>query len=798
MKPKRSRKRILWLVIFILLTTGLTIASIQGYRTLAQQLPSIQQLRDIRLQIPLRVYTRDHKLLAEFGEKKRTPVTYNELPPLLIKAFLAAEDSRFFIHPGVDYQGILRALFELIRTGEKRQGGSTITMQVARNFFLSREKTYLRKATEILLALRMERELSKQQILELYLNKIYLGHRSYGVIAAAQTYYNLPLKELDIAQMAMIAGLPKAPSSYNPVTNASRALLRRNYVLRRMHKLNYINDDVYDTALHTADEASLYRPSMEVDAPYIAEMVRAEMLKRYGSDTYTAGYTVYTTIDSQKQKAANMVVRKNLLEYEYRHGYRGPEAHIEWDRDSSKASLEKILKPWSNNAGLRPALVTEVNEKNIHVITREGQQQTIEWDGLSWARRYIKLNQRGNKPEQAGQIVQEGDIVLIENITSPTWKLSQTPKVEGALVSLRSDDGAIEALVGGFNFYRSKFNRVTQAQRQPGSSFKPILYSAALEKGFTPASIINDAPVVFDDPALESAWRPENYSGKFYGPTRMREALVRSRNLVSIRLLQAIGIRHTIQHAVKFGFNRKQLPRDLSLSLGSASVTPMEMARAYSVFSNGGFRIEPYLIDEIRDVRRNIIYQAQALLACAQCLINEDTSEGEKEHLLMRQAPTAISPQNAYQITSMLNDVIKRGTGRRARVLKRGDLSGKTGTTNDQRDAWFCGFNRELVTTTWVGFDQVQPLGNYETGSRAALPMWINYMRVALQDSAESTLDMPADMVTVRIDPKTGLLASSGQKDAIFETFRSAYVPRVSYDDRSINVDDNGDDDPLF
>lgn len=796
-----STKQKTWRVIpilLVLLVLILSIIGIQGYRFIAQQLPSIQELRDIRLQIPLRIYTKDHKLLAEFGEKKRTPAIYADLQPILINAFLAAEDSRFFIHPGVDYQGLLRAAFELIRTGEKRQGGSTITMQVARNFFLSFDKTYLRKITEILLALKMERELSKQQILALYLNKIYLGHRSYGIIAAAHTYYGLSLNELSVAQTAMIAGLPKAPSRYNPITNPSRALLRRNYVLRRMHALKHIDNTTYQQALAEIDNARLHKTVMDIDAPYIAEMVRVEMLQRYGNAAYTGGYSVYTTINSTNQQAANQALRKNLLAYEYRHGYRGPEAHIDWDIEPSAEDIIRILKPYSNKAGLLPVLVTQVNEKNVMVITKSNQLIKIDWAGLSWARPYIKLNQRGKKPQQANEILRIGDIVRIEETNSEQWKLSQTPKVEGALVALRSEDGAIDALVGGFNFYQSKFNRATQAQRQPGSSFKPIIYSAALEKGFTPASIINDAPVVFDDPSLESAWRPENYSGKFYGPTRLREALVRSRNLVSIRLLQASGISHTIKHAKKFGFNAQQLPRNLSLSLGSSSTTPLDMTRAYAIFANGGFYIEPYLIDSIQDSDKNIIYQAQPLRACAQCFITEEMTAYEKEVLLTYQAPSVISPQNAYQITSMLLDVIKRGTGRRALQLKRQDLAGKTGTTNDQRDAWFCGFNKELVTTAWVGFDQSTPLGNFETGSRAALPMWIAYMGSVLQGQPTALLDLPNNMVTVRIDPKTGLLASSTQQDAMFETFRNEYAPQISYDDRPLLFNNGKDDEPLF
>ncbi|MEZ5542285.1 MAG: penicillin-binding protein 1A [Pseudomonadota bacterium] len=766
------------------------------YIRIEPQLPSIEALKDVRLQEPLRVYTHDHKLLAEFGEKRRTPISIDNVPPLLVKAFLAAEDDHFFEHAGVDLPGLLRAGVELARTGKKRQGGSTITMQVARNFFLSSEKTYLRKLTEILLAFRIEDSLSKQEILELYFNKIYLGHRAYGVEAAAQVYYGQSIGELSLARMAMIAALPKAPSRVNPITDPRAALDRRNYILGRMLQLGYIDRATHAAAVAEEDNASLHTVDAEASAPYVAEMVRGEMVNRFDAAAYTSGFEVVTTIDAGHQEAANLALRNALLDYSKRHGYHGPEAHLDLAA-MPQTDWPALLEDYTVVGGLRPALVTDVGEQSATALLADGENLTLDWEALSWARAYRSANSMGPEPKRAADVVTPGDVIRLREVNEGRYELSQLPGLEGALVALQPDDGAILALVGGFDFNISKFNRVIQARRQPGSSFKPIIYSAALEKGFTPASIINDAPVVFDDPKLESTWRPENYSGQFYGPTRLREALYRSRNLVSIRILRAIGASYAAEYAERFGFSADQLPRDLTLALGSASVSPLQMARAYAVLANGGYLVTPYLIKEIRDANGTLIFRARPEVVCHECEQPEQalTAAGEAAQPQQPELATddhgipadaeepplpaqqTLSPRNVWLMTSMMRDVIQRGTGTRARVLGRSDLAGKTGTTNDQMDGWFSGFNHAVVATAWVGYDRLEPLGRGETGGRSALPMWIDYMAYALQGVEERRQEPPEGLVTVRIDPATGLLAASGQRDAIFETFMEENVP---------------------
>jgi penicillin-binding protein 1A len=761
---------------------------------LVPNLPPTESLKDVRFQVPLRVYTRDMKLMAEFGEKRREPLKYEEIPDLMIKAVLAAEDNRFFEHPGVDYQGLLRAAFYLVRTGEKGQGGSTITMQVARNFFLSREKTYLRKLNEIMLALKIEDELSKQDILALYLNKIYLGNRAYGVGAAAQVYYGLPVDQLSIAQLAMVAGLPKAPSKYNPIVNPARALSRRNYVLGRMRDLEFITEEQYQEALATTDDASLHGLLQEVAAPYVAEMVRAEMVSRYGESTYSAGYNVVTSLDSRLQLAANRAQRNALLDYDRRHGYRGPLSQQVLADDSGEEQWSPLLQEYREVNGLLPALVLAVVEQSAVVYEPHRGVLRIDWPGLSWAAPSLVNGHVGAAPKEAADILSRGDVIYIDEVAAEKggeseWHLAQVPEVEGALVSLDPHDGAIRALVGGFDFSNSKFNRVTQAERQPGSNFKPFLYSAGLNKGFTPASLINDAPVVFEDEGLEATWRPENYSGKVFGPTRLREALVHSRNLVSIRLLRAIGIGYTIDYVSRFGFDKSRLPHDLSLALGSGTFTPLEIVRGYSVFANGGFRTVPYFMDRIEDAEGETLYRAEPYTVCDWCEEKAQQQEASEEESFvgpttreetppLNIAPRVLTPQNVYLMRSMMRDVIQRGTGRRARALGRSDIAGKTGTTNDQHDAWFSGFNSDLVATAWVGFDKPLPLGEHETGGRAALPMWIEYMRTGLRGLPVRALEQPPGLVTVRIDPDTGLLAGANYPKAIFETFRVENLPK--------------------
>ncbi len=789
------------LILFFSLLGLIFVVGLSWY--LLPQLPDIGSLQDVQLQVPLRIYSHDDSLIAEFGEKRRRPVSIEKVPTPLIYAFLAAEDDRFYQHPGVDWQGILRAVVFLVKTGDKGQGGSTITMQVARNFFLSREKTYLRKLNEIFLALKIERELSKDKILELYLNKIYLGHRSYGVAAAAQAYYGVEIQELTLAQMAMLAALPKAPSSTNPITSPDRAQNRRNYVLQRMLNEKFITEEDYQTAIAAPVTASLHNPHIDVEAPYVAEMIRKQLVDEYGNNAYIMGLAVTTTIKDKNQTAANQALRKALSEYDERHGYRGAEHHYDLAMEDDEAAWVRLLESFPVIGNLYPALVVQLNEKSAATYLSGIGLVNIDWTGLSWARTYKTENLRGAAPKSAADILKPGDVIRLSEDSEGKWKLAQIPEVEGGFVSMDPNDGATLALVGGFDFQRSKFNRVTQAFRQPGSGFKPFIYSAGLEAGNTAATLVNDAPVVFDDPGVEDVWRPENYSHKSYGPTRLREALTHSRNLVSIRLLHAIGVPFALEHIKKFGFNIDELPKNLSLALGSGALTPWQMASAYCVFANGGYKVEPYLIASIKTNDGKILYQADPVSVCRVCIPAEDKSpatmaiddvetvavqsaasdQRDKTGILAPAvvkplfAPRVVDERNIWIMNSMTRDVIKLGTGRRALVLNRQDLSGKTGTTNDQRDAWFFGFNADIVGVAWVGFDKFQPLGGQETGARAALPIWVEYMKTALEDIPERILPEPPGIVHARINKTTGKLAQPNDPDAMFESFRAEYAP---------------------
>ncbi|HIA08997.1 MAG TPA: penicillin-binding protein 1A [Chromatiaceae bacterium] len=791
--------------LLLLLLTGALAGSVVIsviYLYLEPNLPSVASLSDVRFQVPLRVYTRDGALLAEFGEKRRHPVALEDVPARMLQAFIAAEDDRFYQHPGVDYQGLLRAVVTLAKTGRKSQGGSTITMQVARNFFLSSEKTYLRKVNEIFLALKIERELTKNQILALYLNKIYLGNRAYGVGAASRVYYGVAPSELTLAQIATIAGLPKAPSRDNPLARPEASVDRRTYVLRRMYDLGAITIDEFEQARHAPVTARRYSATLDLEASYVAELVRKWMLERYGNETYSAGYRVYTTIEKRLQEAANQAVQQGVLAYEYRHGYRGVEVRIELpepaDVDSELAPevLDALLQAYSSVGPLHPALVLGTDDQTARVYIKKAGAAIINWDGLAWARVYESVDRLGPPVETAAEIVQAGDVVWVEQRSSPDWHLSQLPQVEGALVALRPEDGSVSALVGGFDYYHSKFNRIYQARRQPGSGFKPFVYSTALSKGYTAASLINDAPIVFADSSLENTWRPENYSGKFYGPTRLRVALMKSRNLVSIRLLKKIGVKSVLDYAEGFGFDAASLPRNLSLALGSGTVAPIELARGYAALANGGFRIDPHFIDRVEDSRGEVIYQAQPKLGCVLCeqamarqaepeepaptqVESDEVPNDDEDEMLSieRLAPRAMTHENNFIMNSLLQDVVKRGTGRRALQLGRKDLAGKTGTTNDQRDAWFSGYQSTQVAIAWLGFDQTAPLGERETGGKAALPMWMTYMREALKDVPHYEADRPPGLVSVRIDPETGLRVSGEFSDALFEIFRREQVP---------------------
>jgi penicillin-binding protein 1A len=777
-----------------------------AYLYLAPRLPSVDALRDIQLQTPLRIYSADGQLMGEFGEKRRTPVNYIDTPALFIQAILAAEDDSFNEHHGVDIKGLLRAAAQLIATGHIQTGGSTITMQVAKNFFLSREKTFSRKFNEIFLALQIERELSKEEILELYINKIYLGHRAYGIQAAAQVYYGTSIDQLNLAQLAMIAGLPKAPSSFNPITNPARALIRRNWILGRMLTLEFIDQQQYELAVKQPITARYHGLDVGLDAPYIAEMARQELLSRYGRNAYTDGYQVVTTVNSQLQRKAQQAVINGLLTYDQRHGYRGAIANF-----ADQPELwPKHLGDFRSYGGLQPAIVTEIEDKALSALLANGETTRLTWeDGLSSMRPYINENAQGPKPKSVSDFAKVGDLIQLKEKPGGGWLFSQIPAAQAALVSLSPHNGAIISLVGGFDFQQSKFNRATQAHRQPGSNFKPLIYTAALEHGFTAASLINDAPIVFNDSSLEGTWRPANDSGKFYGPTRLRKALYFSRNLVSIRLLRDLGIKNAIDYVSRFGFDKKNLPHDLSLALGSFALTPLQLATVYASFANGGYYVEPYLIDKIMDSQGKVIFQANPLTVCPQCQSAEtqeqassalteedkdDTQIAQNEEpanieevlkqaadevvtMVPRPAPRVIEERTAFIIDSILKDVIKRGTGRRALTLNRSDIAGKTGTTNGPIDAWFSGYQQTAATTTWLGFDQNQKLGRREYGGSAALPIWIEFMEAALAGVPVENRQQPDGIVTVLIDPKTGERASSNQQDAIFEIFRKENAP---------------------
>jgi len=753
----------------ILLTTLLT-AIIKWY--FIPQLPSTEHLKEVRFQVPLKVYSKDGQLIAEFGEQRRIPIAVHQIPPLLIKAVLAAEDKRFFAHSGVDLKRLMRAVVSLIN-GERPQGASTITMQMARNFFLTPERTFIRKFKEILLSLKIENEFTKEEILVLYLNKIFFGHRAYGVQAAAQVYYGKDIVDLTLAELAMLAALPKAPSAKNPLANLEQALERRNYVLARMRELNYITSQQFQEAIQAPNTAVLHKLETQMEAPYIAEMVRDEMIKKFGEETaYTEGYKVYTTVDPHLQQLAQQALRHALYTYDERHGYHGPLGHVKLAKSHTPAEIDKILQDYRLYADLLPSIILETQGKSVMAYNSKLGEFTIDWRDLAWAHRYRANNRVGSAPRWASDIVRRGDIVMVrpteerklesetknsdqEAKKSPPakirWRLAEVPHIEGALVSLNPNNGAIVALAGGFDFYHSNFNRVIQADRQPGSNFKPFIYSAALEMGFTANSVINDAPISFRQPG-NKIWRPANFSHKFYGPTSLRMALAYSRNVAAVRLLAKVGVKKAIDHVTKFGFKRERIPQNLTIALGTNIVTPLELATGYAVFANGGYLVEPYVIERIEDNKGNLIFQANPLQVCRTCPPEILSTKTDPEGLMIsehdcapgpRYAKRVISPYNAAELTSILKDVIRVGTGRKASELKRNDIAGKTGTTNEMRDAWFSGYNPDLVATAWVGFDQPRSLGSQETGGRAALPMWVEFMRSALKGKPEKFLSVP-------------------------------------------------------
>jgi len=831
------------------------------YLYVKDDLPSVATLKDVRLQTPMRVFSQDGELISQFGEKRRIPLKLNEMPDLLIKAVLATEDSRFYEHPGIDLIGMLRAASVVALSGEARQGASTITQQVARAFFLSREKKLLRKIKEIFLAIRIEQELTKDEILELYLNKIELGQRSFGVGAAAQVYFGKNIQDLTLSEIAIIAGLPQAPSVLNPVRSASRARVRRNIVLGRMLSEKYITQQQYDEAVQAPVVSKLHGAQITVSAPYIAEMVRQEVVARYGEEeAYTKGFQVFTTVDSHLQSKAEAAVQRNVVGYDERHGYRGPVATL-WTTtidsqpdgqvqlvEKNRLSDAEILEYLNKQSGIEdliPAVVTQVGERSAEVMLSGGRNATLDWDGLSWARKYINNDRQSHAPKLASDVVLPGMHIYVRP-QGPGWRLAQIPNVSSALVSLNPKDGAIQALVGGYSFAMTQFNRATQANRQVGSNIKPFIYSAALDNKLTLATVMNDAPIHEWDEGANQAWRPKNSPEVYDGPIRIREALAKSKNVVAIRLLRTVGIEKTRQHLTKFGFRDKDLPHSETLALGSASLTPLELATGYAVFANGGYLVKPYFITKILDDENNLLFEYQPVPVCAECesrdlagqaaaaealqayqqqkqqaeqntTAADDDAEAQLEAQFAQSnnaapvepapfvsteqpyAPRVISAQNAFLIAEAMKSSIWGGAGwlgtaYRLRELNRQDLSGKTGTTNDVKDTWFSGFNPQLVTTTWVGFDDAESrlgktawnanLGKDQTsgsesGAKTALPAWKEFMTFALQDKPQIIVPPPVGISSVRIDIKTGLLTQATDRSSTFEYFIQGTEPKT-------------------
>jgi penicillin-binding protein 1A len=814
--------------VLVAMSALIAFANLCAYAYLRPALPDVSSLHDVQLQVPLRVYTRDGRLIASIGDQRRIPVRYDQLPPKLVQAFLATEDDRFFQHHGVDWEGILRAAVANLKAGGIRQGASTITMQVSRDMFLTPRRDMKRKMSEIYISLLMETEFTKEQIFSLYVNKIFLGQRAYGVAAAAEVYFGKTLDQLSIAEMATLAGIPTAPSVVNPVASAEAATVRRAHVLGRMRDLDYITPAEYAAAVASPMESRLHGPTIEVDAPYVAEMVRNEMQAKYGDSIYTAGYQVYTTIDGRLENAATVALRTGLLQYDRRHGWRGATAKVDPAKIGGGSRLDQLLEEFPVIGGLKPALVLSTQDKSAQIYVKGLGEVTLPWDKLSWARRELPDEKVDRSPTQASDIMSRGDVIYTVGTTSDNLQFVQVPEAQSALVAEDPHDGAVVALVGGFDFFQSKFNRVTQARRQPGSGFKPFVYAAAFDKGFTPASIVLDAPIVIDEAGMEQAWRPKEFENDFAGPIRLREALVESRNLVSVRLMREIGGDYAWNYVQRFGFDKSQLPNDLTMALGTASLSPLQMATAYATFANGGYKVTPYYIDRIADANGKTLMQADPAVACAACgqardsaatvaaptaatdaattashdaFLDEGHYDGKTVIPPKNLAPQILRPQVAYLLADMMADVIasRHGTGAAARVLNRDDIAGKTGTTNEAHDAWFNGFNGGLVATVWTGFDQDRSLGSGEQGARAALPTWIFFMREALAGTKRHGVPVPDGIVTARISPVTGLLVSSDDPNAITEKFIEGNLPKQeAYEGNSNQNPMTDGDKPLF
>ncbi len=784
MKNRLQRRLRIAATIIVSLAGLVLMAFLSTYYYLKPTLPDVAQLRDVRLQMPLRVYSRDGRLLGQLGEQRRVPVTWEEIPPVVVHAVLAAEDDRFFQHPGVDWQGMVRAVLVAAFTMEASQGGSTLTQQLVRTTLITNEKQLRRKLREIFLSLQLENELTKNEIFTLFVNTQFLGQRSYGFAAGAETYLGKSLAEVNAGEAALLAGILKAPSRLNPSASLQGATDRRAYVLRRMHELDYLDDEAYEAALAMPISRELHGPRVEVDAPYVSELVRSALYEAYGESLYTDGYKVVTTIDSRLQRAADVALRSAVLEYDRRHGYRGRIARLSLPAEPDDAALAVELERYPIVGGLQPAVVLALGRNDATVVARNRKRYRLPMEGIRWARSARSADSESDAPKTPRDVVTAGDVVYVLPSGEDEALLAQLPEVQGAFVAVDPHDGAVVAMSGGFDYHASKFNRVTQARRQPGSSFKPFIYSAALEAGFTPASIVLDAPVVFETPAsedgtvVEEDWRPRNDSGRFYGPTRLRDALARSRNLITIRLLRQLGISYVREYVQRFGLPAEHIPADLTAALGTAQLTPLEMATGFAVFANGGSRVSSYLVERVYAADGSIVKEATPRLACADC--EQQNFEGGGAPVTIAQdqiAPRAISEANAWIMTDLMREVIRSGTGQRARGLGRGDIAGKTGTTNDGRDAWFSGFNGDLVATAWVGFDQERPLGTDEEGAHTALPMWIYFMRDALAGHPAHRLPMPDGVVTARISPETGELASGSDPTAMFEYFLAEHLP---------------------
>jgi penicillin-binding protein 1A len=799
---------------------GMVLISASMYLYLSPALPDVQTLRDVKLQTPMRVMTADNKLIWKYGQERRAPLRYEQIPTQFIQALIAIEDKRFEFHYGVDPIRFTRVVLDLLITGNKEgAGGSTLTQQVARNYFLSQNKTFTRKFTEILLALKMESELSKQDIFELYINKHFLGYSSYGIQAAASVYYGKDINDLTLPELAVIAGLHQAPSSANPIANPDRAFKRRNAVLKAMKLNNFITETVYEEAISAPITAINHGNNSDIEAFYLAEMVRVEMLERF-PDAYEGGYTVYTTVNSELQQAADRGINKTLLQYSRRHGFRGAEAFVSntgFDPHTRLISNLNELKKIPVFGDLTPALVIQGDLEGLQVIPKGEQYPiTLSLESIKWARERVSVNELGPEITHAYQVAVPGQIVRLEK-TAEGFLFAQSPEAQGALVALSPNDGSVQALIGGFDFLLSKYNRAVQSNRQPGSNFKPFIYSAAIDKGFTPASIVNDAPIVRPDNTLEDIWAPKNSGDYYFGPIPLRQALYQSRNVSSVRLLIEIGVKYSKNYVSRFGFNPDRLSNDLTLILGSNEMSPMQIAQGYAVFANGGYAVEPYFISRIEDKNGNILFEAEPAVVCRGCpeapslfstaanvdttaidiqplaLVIEDSSENAQDNgtaKVKKYATQVLSPQTAFLMDSMLKDVVQRGTARAAkRDLPRDDLAGKTGTTNDAVDAWFTGYNGDFVASTWVGYDTNMSLGDREFGGKAALPAWIEFMTTALKDRPSNNLPQPVGIVQVRINPVTGLLATPNTENSRFEFFREDNVPTQSSNETELTID---------